>query len=170
MNGRGLLLAEAVRPLSESTFALVLRRVGEAQARKAPIQTFMEKFAAAYTPAVLVSALLVGAIPPAMGLGGASVWAYRALVITSYSIHYTKLYDDPGDESGGLACPRGGVHREVPGKTGDRRAPVAFHRQPSLSGRNRAIARRAGSERTLRTSASVSRFVPSKAGDRNNFV
>jgi len=81
VNGRGLLLAEAVRPLSESTFALVLRRVEEAQSRKAPIQTFMEKFAAAYTPAVLVSALLVGAIPPAMGFGGASVWAYRALVL-----------------------------------------------------------------------------------------
>ena len=81
VNGRGLLLAEAMRPLSESTFALVLRRVEEAQARKAPIQTFMEKFAAAYTPAVLVSALLVGAIPPAMGFGGASVWAYRALVL-----------------------------------------------------------------------------------------
>ncbi|MGB7971010.1 MAG: cation-translocating P-type ATPase [Candidatus Deferrimicrobiaceae bacterium] len=81
VNGRGLLLAEAVRPLSESTFALVLRRVEEAQARKAPIQTFMEKFAAAYTPAVLVSAILVGVIPPAMGFGGASVWAYRALVL-----------------------------------------------------------------------------------------
>jgi Zn2+/Cd2+-exporting ATPase len=81
VNGRGLLLAEAVRPLSESTFALVLRRVEEAQARKAPIQTFMERFAAAYTPAVLVSALLVGAIPPAMGFGEPGVWAYRALVL-----------------------------------------------------------------------------------------
>ena len=81
VNGRGLLLAEAVRPLSESTFALVLRRVEEAQARKAPIQTFMEKFAAVYTPAVLVSALLVGAVPPALGFGAVSVWAYRALVL-----------------------------------------------------------------------------------------
>jgi len=81
VNGRGLLLAEAVRPLSESTFATVLRRVEEAQARKAPIQTFMEKFAAAYTPAVLVSALLVGGIPPAMGFGDVGVWAYRALVL-----------------------------------------------------------------------------------------
>jgi Cd2+/Zn2+-exporting ATPase len=60
---------------------LVLRRVEEAQARKAPIQTFMEKFAAAYTPAVLVSALLVGAVPPALGFGTVSVWAYRALVL-----------------------------------------------------------------------------------------
>jgi Cd2+/Zn2+-exporting ATPase len=81
VNGRGLLLAEAVRPLSESTIALILRRVEEAQARKAPIQTFMEKFAAAYTPAVLASALLVGVLPPALGFGAMSAWAYRALVL-----------------------------------------------------------------------------------------
>ena len=81
VNGRGLLLAEAVRPLSESTIALILRRVEEAQARKAPIQTFMEKFAAAYTPAVLVSALLVGVLPPLLGFGAMSAWAYRGLVL-----------------------------------------------------------------------------------------
>ncbi|UCD48149.1 MAG: cation-translocating P-type ATPase [Deltaproteobacteria bacterium] len=81
VNGRSLLLAEALRPLSESTIALILRRVEEAQARKAPIQTFMETFAAAYTPAVLAAALLVGIVPPALGLGALGVWAYRALVL-----------------------------------------------------------------------------------------
>jgi Cd2+/Zn2+-exporting ATPase len=81
VNGRGLLLAEAVRPLSESTFATILRRVEEAQARKAPIQTFMERFAAVYTPAVLLGALLVGALPPLLGYGAVGTWAYRALVI-----------------------------------------------------------------------------------------
>jgi Cd2+/Zn2+-exporting ATPase len=81
VNGRGPLLAEATRSLSESTIAKILRRVEEAQARKAPIQTFMEKFAAAYTPAVLVSAILVGALPPALGFGAVGTWAYRALVL-----------------------------------------------------------------------------------------
>ncbi|HEU5360157.1 MAG TPA: cation-translocating P-type ATPase [Candidatus Deferrimicrobiaceae bacterium] len=81
VNGRSLLLAEALRPLSESTFARILRRVEEAQAGKASIQTFMEKFAAVYTPAVLVSALLVGVVPPALDSGPVSVWAYRALVL-----------------------------------------------------------------------------------------
>lgn len=81
VNGRGLLLAEAVRPLSESTFATILRRVEEAQSRKAPIQTFMERFAAVYTPAVLLGALIVGAIPPFLGYGDVGTWAYRALVL-----------------------------------------------------------------------------------------
>ncbi len=81
VNGRGLLLAEAIRPLSESTFAMILRRVEEAQSRKARIQTFMEKFAAVYTPGVLLSAVVVGVAPPALGFGDVSVWAYRALVL-----------------------------------------------------------------------------------------
>lgn len=81
VNGRGLILAEAVRPLSESTFARILRRVEEAQTKKAPIQSFMERFAAAYTPAVLIAALLVASVPPLLGAGGAGTWAYRALVL-----------------------------------------------------------------------------------------
>ena len=67
VNGRGLLIAEATRPLSDSTYARILRRVEEAQAQKAPVQTFMERFAAAYTPAVLCMAVLVAAVPFLLG-------------------------------------------------------------------------------------------------------
>ncbi len=81
VNGRGLLIAEATRPLSESTYARILRRVEEAQTEKAPVQTFMERFAAAYTPAVLCMAILVAAVPPLLGRGSALEWAYRALVM-----------------------------------------------------------------------------------------
>ncbi len=81
VNGRGLLLAEATRPLSESTYARILRRVEEAQSLKAPIQAFMDRFAAIYTPVVLVAAVLVAAFPPLLGYGGLSTWAYRALVL-----------------------------------------------------------------------------------------
>ena len=81
VNGRGLLIAEATRPLSESTYARILRRVEEAQAQKAPVQTFMERFAAAYTPSVLCMAVLVAVVPPLLGWGPALDWAYRALVM-----------------------------------------------------------------------------------------
>ena len=81
VNGRSPLLAEATRALSESTYARILRRVEEAQAQKAPVQTFMDRFAAAYTPAVLCAAVLVAAVPPLMGRGPALDWAYRALVV-----------------------------------------------------------------------------------------
>jgi Cd2+/Zn2+-exporting ATPase len=81
INGRGPLIGLATRTLTDSTFARILRRVEEAQAEKAPVQTFMERFAAVYTPAVLGSAVLVAVLPPIMGLGPAIGWAYRALVV-----------------------------------------------------------------------------------------
>src|SRR3989304_3664048 len=56
VNGRSPLIAEATRALSESTYALILRRVEEAQAQKAPVQTFMGRVPRAYTPAVLCAA------------------------------------------------------------------------------------------------------------------
>ena len=81
VNGRGLLLAKAERPLSESAYARILRRVEEAQTQKAPIQAFMDRFAAIYTPSVLIAAILVAALPPSLGYGDFSAWAYRALVL-----------------------------------------------------------------------------------------
>jgi Cd2+/Zn2+-exporting ATPase len=81
VNARGLLVAEALRALSDSTYARILRRVEEAQAGKAPIQATMERFAAAYTPAVLAVAILTAAVPPLLGLGAVSAWTYRALVV-----------------------------------------------------------------------------------------
>ena len=81
VNGRGLLIATASRTLSDSTYAHILRRVEEAQAEKAPVQTFMERFAAAYTPAVLGAAVLVAALPPILWHAPPLAWAYRALVL-----------------------------------------------------------------------------------------
>ncbi len=81
VNGRSLLLAEASRPLSESAYARILRRIEEAQSQKAPIQAFMDRFAAVYTPSVLAAAVLVASLPPLLGAGAFSGWAYRALVL-----------------------------------------------------------------------------------------
>ncbi len=81
VNGRGLLLAKAERLLAESAYARILLRVEEAQARKAPIQAFMDRFAAIYTPSVLIAAILVAAAPPSLGTGDFSAWTYRALVL-----------------------------------------------------------------------------------------
>ena len=45
------------------------------------MQTFMERFAAASTPAVLAAAVLVAAVPPLLFRDPAVEWAYRALVV-----------------------------------------------------------------------------------------
>ena len=84
INGTGALEIEATREASQSTIARIARLVEEAQARRAPIQTFVDRFARWYTPAVITIALLVAVGPPLVLGGNAaafSTWVYRALTL-----------------------------------------------------------------------------------------
>ena len=66
---------------SESTIARIIRAVEDAQSARAPIQRFVDRFAARYTPAVFVLAIAVAVLSPI--LFGVSVLnaIYRALVL-----------------------------------------------------------------------------------------
>jgi Zn2+/Cd2+-exporting ATPase len=81
INGPGALTVEATRLASESTLARILRRVEEAQASRARSQGFVDRFAAVYTPVVVVLAVLLAALPPLLGFGSGAEWLYRALVL-----------------------------------------------------------------------------------------
>jgi len=55
--------------------------VEEAQSQRAPAQRFVDRFARVYTPIVIGLAAVVALLPPLLGLGGLSIWFYRALVL-----------------------------------------------------------------------------------------
>jgi Cd2+/Zn2+-exporting ATPase len=87
VNGAGALDVRVTRPASDSTLARIVRLVDRAQHDRAPVQSFVDRFARRYTPAVVVLALLVAVVPP-LWLGGAAgfaalfpVWSYRALAL-----------------------------------------------------------------------------------------
>ena len=81
INQRGSFEVEVTRPASDSTLARILHLVEEAQARRAPSQTFIERFARIYTPAVIVLAVVLAVgVPLALGLDFYP-WFYRALVL-----------------------------------------------------------------------------------------
>ncbi|HET7694903.1 MAG TPA: heavy metal translocating P-type ATPase [Vicinamibacterales bacterium] len=81
INGRGSLDVRVTRRRADSTLARIIDLVERAQAQRAPSQTFVERFARVYTPAVLAIAALVAVAPPLAGGGDWSVWIYRALVL-----------------------------------------------------------------------------------------
>ena len=64
INGTGALEIEAQRPASDSTIARIIHLVENAQSRRAPVQTFVDRFARVYTPAVVIVAVLVAVVPP----------------------------------------------------------------------------------------------------------
>jgi Cd2+/Zn2+-exporting ATPase len=81
INGRGSLEVRATRLHRDTTLAKTIHLVERAQAQRAPAQAFVERFARVYTPAVLVLAAAIAAVPPLVSDASASAWMYRALVL-----------------------------------------------------------------------------------------
>jgi Cd2+/Zn2+-exporting ATPase len=88
INGEGSLEITVTHLAADTTIARMIRLVEEAQERRAPVQRFVDQFAKYYTPAVVLLALLVAAVPPL--LFGQPFWnpdpetfgwLYRALAL-----------------------------------------------------------------------------------------
>lgn len=87
LNGDGLLHVRVTRAAEDNTINRIIKLVEEAQSVRAPSQRIIDQFAAWYTPAVTVLALLVAVVPPLFfnapfydtpdGHG----WLYRALAL-----------------------------------------------------------------------------------------
>ncbi len=80
INGHGALVVAVTRRRDDTTLARIIHLVEQAQAERAPVQQFIDRFAAWYTPAIVGLALAVGAVPILAG-GDVNTWVYRALVV-----------------------------------------------------------------------------------------
>ncbi len=67
-------------PASQSLTARIIESVENAQASKSPVQRFVDRFAAVYTPLVFVFALAVAILPP-LFVGDWLGWLYKALCL-----------------------------------------------------------------------------------------
>ncbi|MDW7651626.1 MAG: cation-translocating P-type ATPase [Bacillota bacterium] len=81
LNGNGSLRIRVKGPARDSTLAKIVRLVEEAQARRAPAQQFIDRFARIYTPAVIGLAASIAIIGPFVGGGGWQPWLYRGLAL-----------------------------------------------------------------------------------------
>jgi len=80
INGRGALDIRVTRLGRDTRLARIIHLVEDAQTRRAPVQTFVDRFARIYTPIVIAFALAIAVVPPLAGADSA-VWLYRALVL-----------------------------------------------------------------------------------------
>src|SRR5262249_32503280 len=104
INGRGGLEVRVERIRADSTLARIIDLVERAQSQRAPSQTFVERFARVYTPAVLVLAALVGIVPPLAAGAPWSVWIYRALVLLVISCPCALVISTPVSVVSALAA------------------------------------------------------------------
>jgi len=81
INGRGSFDLQVIRVGRDTRLARIIHLVEAAQARRAPVQSFVDRFARVYTPAVISLAALVAIVPPIFAGAAPAVWFYRSLVL-----------------------------------------------------------------------------------------
>jgi Cd2+/Zn2+-exporting ATPase len=119
INGRSAIEVTVERLRADSTVARIIHLVERAQAQRAPSQTFVERFARVYTPAVLILAAIVAVVPPLAGAGAWSTWIYRALVLLVISCPCALVISTPVSVVSALSAAarkgvliKGGAHLE----------------------------------------------------------
>jgi Cd2+/Zn2+-exporting ATPase len=81
LNQHGALEIRVTRLSTDTTLARIVHLIEEAQSQKAPLQSFIERFAHVYTPAVFALAIGMTLLPPLLFHSDFSEWFYRALVV-----------------------------------------------------------------------------------------
>jgi len=87
INGEGALEIEITHLAADNTLARLIHLVEEAQTQKTPTQRFVDRFARIYTPAVVVGAIFIAAVPPLffgqpfLDTAAGHGWLYRALAM-----------------------------------------------------------------------------------------
>ncbi len=136
INGHGALTVRVTHLRNDTTLARIINLVEHAQSERAPAQTFVERFARIYTPAVVGLAAVVAVVPPLAFAEPWPVWVYRALVFLVISCPCALVLSTPVSIVSALAGAakkgvliKGGRHLEMLGRV----RCVAFDKTGTLT-------------------------------------
>lgn len=123
VNGEGSLAVRVTKAAGDSTLARIIQLVGEAEEQRPPTQRWVDRFAAIYTPAVFILAILVAVLPPLLLGHPWSPWVYRALVLLVIACPCALVIATPVSIVSGLTAlarrgvlVKGGIYLEAVGK------------------------------------------------------
>jgi Cd2+/Zn2+-exporting ATPase len=123
INGDGTLTVEVTKEAGQTTLARIARLVGEAHARRAPSEQWVDRFARVYTPVVMVLALGVALGPPLLFGAPMSGWLYKGLVLLVIACPCALVISTPVSIVAGLTAAarhgvliKGGIHLEAAGR------------------------------------------------------
>jgi Zn2+/Cd2+-exporting ATPase len=119
INGRGSFELEVTRVGPDTRLSRIIHLVEAAQSRRAPVQSFVDRFARIYTPSVIALAVLVAVVPPLVGGADPATWLYRSLVLLVISCPCALVISTPVSIVSALSAAarngvliKGGAHLE----------------------------------------------------------
>ena len=124
INGEGTLTVRATKAASGTMLAKIIRMVGDAHARRAPVEQWVAKFARIYTPIVMALAVAIAVLPPLTTAGAWDYWFYNALVLLVIACPCALVISTPVSIVAALTASaragvliKGGAYVEAPGRT-----------------------------------------------------
>ncbi len=136
INLGGWLEVKTTAASGDTAVARMARLVEQAREARSPSERFVDRFARVYTPLVMLGALLVAVVPPALFGAGWGEWFYRALVLLVVACPCSLVLSTPVAIVSALARAarvgvliKGGVHLETLGRL----KAVAFDKTGTLT-------------------------------------
>ncbi len=110
LNGEGYLEVKVTKKSDETVLSKIINLVRDSQQKKSSTESFIERFAKYYTPAVVLIAAAIATVPPLVFGQPLYTWIYRALVLLVISCPCAFLLSTPvAMVSGITASTRNGV-------------------------------------------------------------
>jgi Cd2+/Zn2+-exporting ATPase len=105
INKNNVLTIKTTKKFNDSTVSKIIDLVQNAASRKARMESFITKFARAYTPAVVFAALAIALIPPVfVKNANLADWVYRALIFLVISCPCALVISIPLGFFGGIGA------------------------------------------------------------------
>lgn len=122
LNQQGAIDMEVTRRSEDTTLAKIIRMVEEAQAQRAPVQAFVDRFAGIYTPVIMGLAAFIAVLPPIMMGASWDDWIYRGLALLVVACPCALVISTPvsllsaiGNAAKNGVLIKGGIHLEQAG-------------------------------------------------------